>query len=101
MFQNTPLLYIFGPAILIGSLIITATRNKLYKQNINEFDKAIAQLKVSSIVVGVLLMILLFLLPSTPSLSTFGYPEKLSDIKTDEKVLHYLQEYNRALVRTT
>jgi len=41
-----------------------------------------------------------FLLPSTPSLSTFGCPDSVFDVDSPEKVLSYLQAYNRELVRT-
>jgi hypothetical protein len=37
----------------------------------------------------------------TPSLSTFGYPETVEEIATQEKVLKLLQRYNKAIVRTT
>jgi amino acid transporter len=49
---------------------------------------------------GAVLLCLWFLLPHTPVLSTFGYPEQTADIDTPEKLLRYLQGTNRALVRT-
>jgi hypothetical protein len=36
----------------------------------------------------------------TPTLSTFGYPEKIEQIDSPEETLRYLQGMNRALVRT-
>jgi hypothetical protein len=52
-------------------------------------------------VFGLLLGLLWLSLPSTPSLRTFGYPIDVAAIKGEAKVLHLLQEYNKAIVRTT
>jgi len=49
---------------------------------------------------GGVLLCLWFLLPHTPVLSTFGYPQQTAEIDTPEKLLRHLQETNRALVRT-
>jgi hypothetical protein len=46
-------------------------------------------------------MILYLSLPITPVLKTFGYPNNVSDIKLETDVLHQLQQYNKAIVRTT
>lgn len=51
--------------------------------------------------VGGFCILLWFLLPATPVLSTFGYPKSESDIQSAQSLLRYLQDYNRALVRTT
>jgi hypothetical protein len=48
-----------------------------------------------------MLIVLWFALPSTPSLSTFGYPADIEAIRQPQRLLYYLQDYNRALVRTT
>lgn len=50
---------------------------------------------------GVLMFIFLFSLPSTPSLASFGYPDNNEDIQNSKKLLHLLQDYNKALVKTT
>lgn len=50
---------------------------------------------------GVIMVVLWLSLPSTPSLSTFGYPDSIENINSQEKLLNLLQDYNRALVRTT
>ena len=50
---------------------------------------------------GLVMVILLFHLPITPSLSTFGYPMDISDVANNKKLLKYLQEYNEAIVKTT
>jgi amino acid transporter len=49
---------------------------------------------------GAVVLCLWFLLPMTPTLSTFGYPEKIEQIDSPEETLRYLQGMNRALVRT-
>lgn len=67
----------------------------------NKFHGAIAFFKLSTIATGVFVIILWFLLPCTPVLSTFGLPKDVSDIKTPERLLKYLMDYNKALVRTT
>jgi len=67
----------------------------------NELERAILLLKVNTIAVGLLSILLWFMLPSTPSLSTFGFPETVKEIQSNEQLLSYLQEYNQAIVRTT
>ncbi|MEI6946449.1 hypothetical protein V9K67_04545 [Paraflavisolibacter sp. H34] len=96
-----PLLYIFGPALLFGTVILRVQRNKRKKLHLSKFSEAVEHFKMTSIVFGALVVVLWLLLPSTPSLSTFGYPDSIADIDTSEKTLHLLQSYNRAIVRTT
>jgi len=50
---------------------------------------------------GVVMSFILFSLPSTPSLASFGYPNAIEDIEDKQKLLKYLQDYNEALVKTT
>lgn len=100
MFIDTDLYYILGPAlivIVIASLIIRA---RISRQP-SELLKAIAQLRLVTIATGVFLLLLWFLLPQTPVLSTFGFPQSVEDIQSAKHLLQYLQDYNRALVRTT
>ena len=101
MFPNISLLYFFGPALLIASIFLIVSRNRNNKQNNTELNKAINHFKISSILFGGLLLILWLSLPLTPTLSTFGYPDDVSEIRSDVKLLHLLQEYNKAIVRTT
>ena len=100
MFQNINLIYIFGPATIIATLFLGARYFKNYKQNRNDFDTAVGNFKITSIVFGLLLVILWMCLPQTSSLGSFGYPNDISAINTDEKVLHHFQWYNKAIVRT-
>jgi hypothetical protein len=100
MFIDTDLYRILGPAlivIVVGSLI---GRTRISRQP-SELHKAIAQLRLVTIATGVLLLLLWFLLPQTPVLSTFGLPQSVEDIQSPRRLLQYLQDYNRALVRTT
>lgn len=101
MFPNIDLLYIFGPAMLIATIFLVKIKNRSDKQNASELNKAIDYFKITSIVFGALLVILWLSLPSTPSLKTFYYPDDISAIKGDAKVLNLFQEYNKAIVRTT
>ena len=39
-------------------------------------------------------------MPSSVVLDTFGYPDSVEDIQNQGKLLYYLQEYNKAIVRT-
>jgi hypothetical protein len=58
-------------------------------------------LKTNFIVVGAFCLLLWFLLPTTPVLSTFGYPTTEGNIQSASRLLKYLQDYNKAIVRTT
>ena len=91
---------IFLPAIIAVAIIMIGFYFWQSKPN-NELEKAILLLKVNTIAVGLLSILLWFLLPSTPSFGTFGLPETINEIQSNEKLLSYLQEYNEALVRTT
>ena len=71
------------------------------KKDTTELSKAIDHFKATSLLFGVVIIILYLSLPSTPSLKTFGYPEDISVIKRDKDILRLLQEYNKAIVRTT
>ena len=101
MFRNIDLLYILGPAMIIATMFLMISKNLRNKQTSTEFSKAIEHFKITSIAFGALLVVLWLSLPSTPSLKTFGYPEDVSSIKGDTKLLSLFQEYNKAIVRTT
>jgi hypothetical protein len=67
----------------------------------NKFHASIAVFKLTSIAVGTFLIMLWMLLPCTPVLSTFGFPKTVGEIQSPENLLKFLQDYNKALVRTT
>ena len=100
MLQSVSLLYIFGPAMVAGSIYLGMTHKKRVAQNLSELCRAIEHFKITSIIFGILVLILWFLLPSTAVLITFGYPEDLQAINSQERTLDYLQRYNKAIVRT-
>ena len=62
---------------------------------------AFEKMKLSLILFGIYSVVLWLCLPHTPVLETFGYPETVNDIKTDSQILKLLQDYNKAIVRTT
>lgn len=101
MFQDTELIYIFTPALLIGTLISIILVLSIKKKTSSAIEKAIALIKYNSIIFGVMVVVLYLSLPTTPSLSTFGYPGDITAIQEDKKLLYLLQTYNKALVRTT
>ena len=101
MFSEVNLLYILGPALLIIVVLLAFFHAKLKSDDLSDLDIALIRLKYAAFAFGALLLLLLLSLPSTPSLSTFGYPETTDQINSDTKLLRYLQDYNRAIVRTT
>lgn len=101
MFQNINLLYIFGPAIALASTVLAVLKKRQQKKDISEISTAIEHFKMTAIVFGALLVMLWLLLPQTAVLQSFGYPDDVSSVSTNEKTLHLFQAYNRALVRTT
>ena len=88
--------------LVIWFLIIGRRINKIQDPKLRA-HKLLANLVAS---LGIILMLFWFLLPHTAVLSTFGYPGTLNrllpgeDVLPGTDVLTYLQEYNRALVRT-
>jgi hypothetical protein len=99
MFMDTDLYRILGPALTVIVVASLIGRTRIRRQP-NELHKAIAQLRLVTIATGVLLLLLWFLLPQTPVLSTFGFPQSVEDIQSPRRLLQYLQDYNKALVRT-
>jgi hypothetical protein len=100
MFPNLNIYFILGPAIIAVVIAALVMRLRVRRQP-TELSKAIAVLKFNVLCVGMFLVLLWFLLPITAVLSTFGYPASVNDIQRPDRVLKYLQDYNKALVRTT
>lgn len=96
MLEDINLVYVVIPFVVAAGII-----QFLVKSSDNPVRDKITKLQVATALTGAFLTIMWLMLPSTPSLSTFGYPEDISDINTQEKVLKLLQRYNRAIVRTT
>jgi hypothetical protein len=101
MFPNANLFYIFGPAIVLASIVLAILKKERQNQSTSELGKAIEHFKLTSILFGVLLLILWLSLPQAPVLKSFGYPDDVSVLKDESKTLNLLQTYNKALVRTT
>ena len=100
MFMDHDPSLIVGPA-LIALLIGGVLGHFLQRPQADPMKRALVTLKTNFIVVGAFCMVLWFLLPSTPALSTFGYPTGEGSIQSASQLLRYLQDYNKALVRTT
>lgn len=100
MFIDYDILYILGPAIVLFVMITFISRLR-YGKEVDPMKRALKLLKLNMIIVGTFCLLLWFLLPITPVLSTFGYPKSEGDIQTTKLLLNYLQDYNKALVRTT
>jgi len=96
MLQNISLAFIVLPFTLAAAAYVRIVDVKTG----NAMRDSLHRLKSVTIVLGVLFVVLVFLLPSTATLSTFGYPETTADINSQEKVLKLLQRYNTSLTRT-
>lgn len=96
MFSNIELYYVLGPAVITAGIVLVTFNKRIKKQGGTELSKAIERFKITSIVFGGILLLLLFTLPRT-----FGFPKNLSTVKNDAEVLALFQAYNKAIVRTT
>src|SRR5262245_3542642 len=100
MFIDHDITLIIGPAV-IALLIAGRIGRFLQRAEADPIKRAMGMLKTNFIVVGAFCLLLWFLLPTTPVLSTFGYPKTEADIQSVSRLLKYLQDYNKAIVRTT
>lgn len=94
MITQIPVIYVVA---FLFFIYLIAYFVKFRSKNVDAFEK----MKLSLALFGVYSLVLWLCIPSTPTLETFGYPETLNDIKSDEQILKLLQDYNRAIVRTT
>lgn len=97
LLENVNLAFIVLPFILGAVVYIKIARHKIG----DPLRDSVQNLQIMLLVSGAMFFVMYLLLPSTPSLSTFGYPETIEDINSQEKVLKILQGQNRAIVRTT
>ncbi len=100
MFIHTNLIYILGPAIIFWVVVSIVVRHRAVREA-DPVRRAWVEFKLSTIATGSVLILLWFALPSTPSLSTFGYPANVQAVSQPPLLLRFLQDQNRALVRTT
>ena len=97
IFEDVHVGYLFLPVFIIAGIYA-----KLIKRDKGDpLRDSLKDVEIMLIGFGVIIFIAVLALPITPSLSTFGYPETLEDIGSQKKMLHLLQEYNKAIVRTT
>lgn len=94
MITQIPIIYVVG---FLFSMYFIAYLVRFRKKNVDAFEK----MKLSLILFGIYSVVLWLCVPATPILETFGYPETVSDIKTDAQILRLFQDYNKAIVRTT
>jgi len=94
MLKDIPIIYVVA---LLFVMYFIAYLIQFRRNNIDAFDK----MKLSLTLFGIYAGVLWLCIPHTPVLETFGYPETVNDIKTDTQILKLLQEYNKAIVRTT
>lgn len=94
MLNNIPIIYVVA---LLFVMYLIAYFVRLKNKNVDAF----AKMKLSLILFGIYAVVLWLCLPTTPALETFGYPENVYDIKTESQLLKLLQDYNKAIVRTT
>jgi hypothetical protein len=100
MLVNADLLYVLIPAIFIWVVIALLVR--LHARDETDLVKrALREFRLSVFATGSILILLWFLLPRTPVLSTFGYPQDVEIVRQPTRLLSLLRDYNRALVRTT
>jgi hypothetical protein len=100
MFIDTQLPYLLGPVILCW-LVVSFVMRRRQANEPDAIKRAWMNFKLTAIGSGIVLVILWLALPSTPSLSTFGFPDGLDAVTDPRRLLRILQDFNRALVRTT
>lgn len=94
MITQIPILYV---VVFLFLMYLIAYFIKFRNTNVDAFDK----MKLSLVLFGIYSLVLWLCIPSTPALETFGYPETVNDIKSNEQILKLFQDYNKTIVRTT
>lgn len=92
MFDDIDLIWVLMPYIFIYAIVVLIAKSRF---------PILTMLQIRLALFAVFIALMLFALPTTPSLGTFGYPETIEDIAIPEKTLQYLQRYNLAIVRTS
>lgn len=100
MYLDSNFYSVFVPALIIVVIFTIGYKLWVGKQD-DELEKAITLLKISIFSTAFLSMVLWLMLPLTPSLSTFGFPETVEEISKSDRLLTYIQDHNKAIVRTT
>ena len=100
IFQNMDLNLVLLPIIIFWMIIGTLSRKYMW-QSFDVRDRALKIFRLEVLMLAMFLAILWLSLPFIPGLYSFGYPDSVRQIERPEEILRYLQEYNRAIVRTT
>ena len=97
MFEDTSLSLILLP-IILAAVVLPFFLFKPLTHARDPGQRLSIRLRFLFWSAGAVFLALWFLLPITPVLATFGYPQSVADL-TPEKTLQYLQSYNKAIVR--
>jgi hypothetical protein len=90
--------------IFVGIIVVVVANlvsRYVLRREEDPLKKTLKLFRLQLVFMGGFCVLLWFFLPSTPVLSTFGYPDSERDIQSAKSLLYYLQESNQALVRTT
>jgi len=87
-------------ALVVALLIGAWLQRRVKGRETTPVATAVASIRTNAVAFCVAALVLRFSLPSTPVLSSFGYPQTLQQISEPALMLKLLQEYNRAIVRT-
>ena len=99
MFRETDISFLLIPALAVSAILTFFAHVKVSREK-DQRKKLTMRIRFALWTACGFFLYLWFLLPSTPSLSTFGYPQTEADIENPQKLLRYLQWYNREIVRT-
>src|SRR5262245_48793402 len=88
-------------ALVVFLLIDGVLQRRARRRETRPVARAVASIRTTALAFCAAAVVLWFSLPSTPVLSSFGYPQTVQQISEPVRLLALLQEYNRAIVRTT
>jgi hypothetical protein len=98
MFPEVSFYILLIPGLTAVAIFGLFARRSLSKKS-DPKERLITRVRYSLWAAGSFYFYLWFLLPTTATLSTFGYPKSTADIARPDQVLHYLQWYNHDIVR--
>jgi hypothetical protein len=82
-------------------IVVTALLSILWIRGKPPLARAVVNVRLSLLSLGLFLVILCMQVPPTAALGSYGYPDRIADIESPAKLLVLLQDYNRTLVRVT
>lgn len=100
MFDGVNFYYIVLPAALVVAIMIVLAKRKIDRE-VDTVKRALETVRLYVAVTLLLSMLLWCLLPNVAVLGSFGYPTEVNNIQDPALLLTYLQNYNKAIVRTT